>query len=64
MAQTFQYLVPIAVLVVFCVLLAGLWTMFRGQSASLSQTLMRWRVALQFVAVVVIMTAIYLKRHA
>jgi hypothetical protein len=63
MVQTFEYLVPLAVVTVFLVLLAGLWTMFRGQSASLSQTLMRWRVGLQFAAIVVIMTVIYLKRH-
>ena len=39
---------------VLIVLLAGLWNMGRpNSSASLSQRLMRWRVALQFVAIVV-----------
>ena len=53
------YLVPIALAAVACVLLLGLWNMMRGGSASTSQTLMRWRVGLQFVAVVIIMAAIY-----
>ena len=58
--ETFlTYLVPIAVAAVACVLLLGLWNMMRGGSASTSQTLMRWRVGLQFVAVVIIMAAIY-----
>ena len=64
MKDAAQYLVPIAVLAVFAVLVGGLWNMMRGQNASLSQTLMRWRVGLQFVAVVIIMIVIYLKRSA
>ena len=59
-----QYVVPLAVLVVFMVLLAGLRTMMRGDNPNLSQRLMRWRVGLQFVAIVIIMLAIYLKRGA
>ena len=55
----FDYLVPIAIGAVFIVLLMGLWNMMRGGSASTSQTLMRWRVGLQFVAVCIIMGAIY-----
>lgn len=45
----------IAVVAVFLVLCAGLWTMTRGTSPNLSQKLMRWRVGLQFVAIVIIM---------
>ncbi|MEM6666405.1 MAG: twin transmembrane helix small protein, partial [Pseudomonadota bacterium] len=41
------------------VLLLGLWNMMRGGSSSRSQSLMRWRVILQFVAIVVIMATIY-----
>ena len=55
----FDYLVPIAIGAVFIVLLMGLWNMMRGGSPNRSQTLMRWRVILQFVAVVVIMGAIW-----
>ena len=53
------YLVPVAVGAVAVVLLLGLWNMMRGGSASTSQTLMRWRVGLQFIAVCIIMAAIY-----
>lgn len=49
------YLVPVAVGAVAVVLLAGLANMLRGGSASTSQTLMRWRVVLQFVAILVIL---------
>ena len=52
-------LVPIAVGAVALVLLFGLVNMMRGGSASTSQTLMRWRVLLQFVAIVVIMAVIW-----
>lgn len=52
-----------AVFVVILVLLAGLVTMMRGKSPSLSQKLMRWRVGLQFVAIVIIMTFIYVQQH-
>ena len=37
------------------VLLMGLVNMFRGGSSNTSQKLMRWRVGLQFVAIVVLM---------
>jgi type VI protein secretion system component VasF len=56
------YAVPLAVIAVFLVLLAGLRTMMKGDNPNLSQRLMRWRVGLQFIAVVVIMLAVYLKR--
>ena len=41
------------------VLLLGIFNMMRGTSPNRSQTLMRWRVILQFVALVVMMTALY-----
>jgi nitrogen fixation-related uncharacterized protein len=60
----FQYLVPIAVGAVAVVLLLGLWNMLRGGSASRSQNLMRWRVILQFVAIVIMMTGLWFtSRH-
>ncbi len=59
-----QYLVPASVALVFLVLCAGLWTLLRGNNANLSQTLMRWRVGLQFGAIVLIMLAVYFKRAA
>ena len=59
MSNVIPYLVPSAVGAVAIVLIAGLWNMMRGGSPNRSQMLMRWRVGLQFVAVIVIMAAIY-----
>jgi hypothetical protein len=53
------YLVQIAVAAVAVVLLLGLINMMRGGSPNTSQKLMRLRVLLQFVAIIVIMMAIY-----
>jgi hypothetical protein len=55
-----QYLVPVSIGAVVVVLMMGLWNMLRRGSPSRSQNLMRWRVGLQFLAIVVIMTAIWL----
>jgi hypothetical protein len=62
MRITFEYLTTLALLAVFCVLLLGLWNMMRGTSPNLSQTLMRWRVGLQFLAIVIIVITVYLLR--
>jgi hypothetical protein len=53
------YLVPIAVAAVAIVLILGLGNMLRGGSPNISQKLMRLRVLLQFVAIIVIMAAIW-----
>ena len=54
-----NYLVPIALAAVAFVLLLGLLNMMRGGSANTSQRLMRLRVLLQFIAIVVAMTALW-----
>jgi len=54
-----DYLVPLAVRVVFIVLLLGLWNMLRGGSANTSQKLMRLRVLAQFVAIILILLTVY-----
>ena len=54
------YLTIVATLSVAVVLIWGLATLLRGGSANLSQRLMRWRVGLQFIAIVVIMLYVYL----
>jgi len=59
MSTLISYLIPLALAAVVAVLLFGLWNMMRGGSASLSQTLMRWRVGLQFLALVLIMVGFY-----
>lgn len=60
MEHVLRNLIPFALAAVTVVLLAGLLNMFRGGKPSLSQKLMRWRVALQFIAICIIMAAIYL----
>ena len=54
--------VLLAAFAVLGVLLAGLWNMMRGTSPNLSQTLMRWRVGLQFFAILLMLAVIYLWR--
>lgn len=49
------HLTTIASLAVLVALVCGLWTMLKGDNANLSQKLMRWRVGLQFLAIVVVM---------
>ncbi len=55
-------LVPIAVGAVAIVLLLGFINMIRGGNPSRSQRLMRWRVGLQFLAIIVIMATLYFAR--
>jgi hypothetical protein len=62
METTLRYLTTLALIAVLAVLLAGLWNMMRGRSPNLSQTLMRWRVGLQFMAIVVAMILVYFLR--
>jgi hypothetical protein len=56
-----NYLVAGAAGAVVIVLLLGLVNMMRGGSANMSQKLMRWRVGLQFVAVIIIMIVLWLR---
>ena len=58
------FLVPIAIGAVAIVLILGLWNLLRGGSPNRSQNLMRWRIILQFVAIIVIMIAIYVKTRS
>jgi Hypoxia induced protein conserved region len=60
MQASVNVLVPIALVVVLLILLAGLWNMMRGGSANRSQNLMRARVIAQFVAIVVAMAALWI----
>jgi len=62
MDGTPRYIVVAALAAVALVLLAGLWNMLRGSSPNLSQTLMRWRVGLQFLAIAIMMLLVYLLR--
>lgn len=62
MATLLYHATTLAALAVALALGLGLRNMMRGTNPSLSQTLMRWRVGLQFVAIVVIMLAVYFRR--
>lgn len=57
-----HFAVPAAIIAVAVVLVLGLINMLRGGSPNRSQKLMRLRVLLQFVAIVVIMVAIWVMR--
>jgi hypothetical protein len=62
--MTLSNLMPVlAVLAVAVVLGLGLFNMMRGGSANRSQRLMRWRVGLQFVAIIVLMTGLWLSQR-
>lgn len=62
MDGTPRYIVVAALVAVSLVLLTGLWNMLRGSNPNLSQTLMRWRVGLQFLAILIMMVLVYLLR--
>ena len=55
--------VAIAVGAVALILMLGLVNMLRGGSANRSQTLMRWRVGVQFVAIVIIVVVLLTRGH-
>lgn len=56
------YGVPLALAAVVVVLFLGLFNMMRGGSPNRSQTFMRWRVILQFGAVVLIVIVVLIGR--
>mgnify|MGYP003406840160 CR=1 FL=1 len=62
MAGAMTHVTTLAVVAVLGVLCFGLWNMMRNGSPSLSQKIMRWRVGLQFLAIVVIMITVFVKR--
>ncbi len=54
---------PIMMGAVFIVLCLGLFNMMRGGSSNKSQQFMRWRVGLQFIAVIFLMLGLWWSRH-
>jgi hypothetical protein len=62
MSSTMTGMTIVGALAVFIVLVMGILTLGKEESQSLSQKLMRWRVGLQFLAVVLIMATIAVKR--
>ena len=65
MEKLFTLLVPIALGAVLITLIVGIYALFKGGDfgRSYSNKLMRLRVALQFVAVVVLMAAFWWRSH-
>ncbi len=59
MSSIVNAFIPMALIAVAIVLALGLWNMLRAGPGNTSQKLMRWRVVLQFVAIVIVMAAIY-----
>ena len=55
----FSALILLAVFSVAGILLFGLVNMSRDGSVNLSQKLMRWRVGMQFVAIMLVMAGFY-----
>jgi len=64
MAAIFQWLVPVSIGLVFVVLCVGIFAMMRGGefNRSWSNKLMRLRVLMQFIAIIIIMGAVYFAR--
>lgn len=63
MEKFLYHATTVAVFAVLAVLLLGLWNLTRGKNPSFSQKLMRWRVGLQFVAIVIIMLFVFVHNH-
>ena len=65
MNHLFQVLIPVALGAVLIVLGVGIFALFKGGDfgRSYSNKLMRLRVVLQFLAVVVLMSAVWWKNH-
>ncbi len=55
--------VALAVAAVAVVLVLGLVNMLRGGASNTSQVLMRWRVGLQFAAIVLIVVVLLTRMH-
>lgn len=62
MTHWYDLLLMAALGVVALTLLAGFSNMFRGGDPRLSQQLMRWRVGLQFGAILLILAILFFRR--
>lgn len=62
MQPVLYHLITVATFAVLAVLIAGLYTLLRQKSPRLSQNLMRWRVILQFVALMLVAGFLFLGR--
>ena len=58
--RAFDFLIPAALAAVLVVLALGLHNLMRGGKPNRSQKLMRLRILFQFIAVVLVVTALYI----
>ena len=65
MATFVNYLVPVALGAVFLTLMVGIYSLFRGGdfNRSYSNKLMRLRVLMQFIAIIVLVAALYFSKQ-
>ena len=63
MTAPLDYIILILLLAVAVILSLGLVNMLKGGASNRSQKLMRMRVAVQFVAIIAIVVAIYFARR-
>ncbi len=63
MNTVFAIIIPVALAAVLVVLALGLWNMARGGSPNRSQSLMRARILFQFIALVVVLAALYISQQ-
>lgn len=63
--NAFDLLIPVALGVVFVILCFGIYAMFRGGDfgRSWSNKAMRMRVVAQFVAILILIAALWAKQH-
>lgn len=63
--DAFDYLIPVALAVVFIILCFGIYAMFRGGDfgRSWSNKAMRMRVVAQFVAILILVAALWFKQQ-
>lgn len=59
-----DYVIGAALAAVAIVLVLGLLNLLRGGSANTSQRLMRWRVGLQFLAIIIVMTIFFIRQKS
>ena len=62
LAKVVYFAIPLDAVAI--VLVLGLWNMVARPRPEVSQTLMRWRVALQFIALCLVMAALYLSARS
>jgi len=58
----YNIIITVSLAAVTVVLALGLFNMMRGGDGNLSQKLMRWRVGLQFVAIVIVMGVLWIRK--